>query len=115
MLWLLIIVPLLVAAGTSALLVWRETAAANGAARERGAPRAAGFGRGGQPTPMERSGEAGLKTFLEPDYGRPGWARALRVVVLAAVIAAAATAIAIALYVLGRWAGDAIRNFVSQG
>jgi hypothetical protein len=113
--WLLIVVPLLVAGGTSALLVWRETAAANGAARARGAPRAAGFGQGGQPTPMEGSGEAGLKTFLEPDYWRPAWIRALRIVMLAVIMAAAATAIAVALYLLGRWAGDAIRNFVTKG
>jgi hypothetical protein len=114
-LWVVIVVPLAVAAGTSALLVWRETAAANGS-RVKGAPKAAGFGRGGQPTPMEAaSNEAGLKSFLEPDYWRPLWLRALRIVGLALLMAAAAAAIAIGLYALGRWAGDALRNYVNKG
>jgi hypothetical protein len=112
--WLLILVPLLVAAGTSALLVWRETAAANGN-RARGTPKAAGFGSGGRPTPMEGSTEAGLKTFLEPDYWRPGWLRALRILVLFLLMAAAAAVISTGLYLLGRWAGEAIKNFVTQG
>ncbi|HEX9311976.1 MAG TPA: hypothetical protein VGA30_04005 [Actinomycetota bacterium] len=113
-LWLLIVVPLLVAAGTSALLVWHEMAAANGT-RGRGTPTAAGFGRGGRATPVEASTEPALKTFLEPDYWRPLWVRALRIGALALLMAAAAAAIAVVLFTLGRWAGDALRNFVSKG
>jgi hypothetical protein len=112
--WLLIVVPLLVAAGISALLVWRETAAANGT-RGRGAPRAAGFGRGGRATPVEASTEPALKTFLEPDYWRPLWLRALRIGALALLMAAAAAAIAVVLLTLGRWVDDLIRNFVAEG
>ncbi|MFL5799572.1 MAG: hypothetical protein ACJ77A_16775 [Actinomycetota bacterium] len=114
MVWLLIVVPLVVAGGTSALLVWRETAAANGT-RARGAPRAAGFGRGGRATPVEASTEPALKTFLEPDYWRPLWLRALRIGALALLMAAAAAVIAFGLLTLGRWVGDAIRSFVEKG
>jgi hypothetical protein len=113
-LWLLIVVPLLVAAGTSALLVWREMAAANGR-RGRGTPTAAGFGRGGRATPVEASTEPALKTFLEPDYWRPLWLRALRIAALALLMAAAAAAIAVVLLTLGRWVDDLIRNFVAEG
>jgi hypothetical protein len=112
--WVVILVALLVAGGTSALLVWREAAAAS-AARIRGAPKAAGFGQGGEPTPVERSGEVALKSFLEPDYWRSPWLRALRILFLALLMAAAAAAVAAALFVLGRWAGETLRRFVIQG
>lgn len=113
MLLFLIVVPVVVAAGTAALLARRE-AAASASPGAKHQPRAAGFGIGGQPVPVERSGD-GLRTLIEPDYFRPWWLRMLRVVVLAVLLTGAAAVAAAAVYVLGKWAGDALKSFVSSG
>jgi hypothetical protein len=111
---LLIVVPLVVAGGTSLLLVRREAAAGAGSATKH-APRAAGFGRGGQPVPLESSSEPGLSSLLEPDYVRSGWVRVLRVVILALILTLAAAAIAVGIFELLRLAGQAIKDFVIGG
>jgi hypothetical protein len=112
MVFLLIVVPLAVAAATSVLLVRREAAASAGTAT-RHTPRAAGFGRGGQPLPVESSGDAGLSSLLEPDYYRPAWLRLLRIVVLAVLLAATAAAIAGGIFFLLREAGLALKSFMT--
>jgi len=108
----LIVVPVVVAAGTAVLLARRE-AATSASPSAKHQPRAAGFGIGGQPVPVER-GE-GLKTLLEPDYHRAWWRRALRLVVLAVLLTAAAAVVAAGIYFMGKWAGEALKTFVSKG
>jgi hypothetical protein len=109
--FVLIVLPLAVAAATSVLLVRREAAASAGTAT-RHTPRAAGFGRGGQPLPVE-PGDAGLSSLLEPDYYRPAWVRLLRIVVLAVLLAATAAAIAGGIFFLLREAGLALKSFMT--
>jgi hypothetical protein len=114
-LFFLIVMPLVVAAGTSLLLVRREASTATGTAL-RHPPRAAGFGSGGRPVPVApESHDAGLDTLLEPDYYRPWWLRALRIAVLAALLGVAAAAIAAGIYELGKLAGQALKDFVTKG
>ena len=114
MLLVLIVLPIAVAAGISLLLVRREAAVSAGMATKH-QPRAAGFGQGGRPVPVEPSGDVGLKSMLEPDYWRPGWLRALRVLVLAVLLAVAATAIAAGVFLLLRVAAQAFVKFVTNG
>ena len=109
----MIVVPVFLAGAISFLLVRREAATASGSVVKH-PPRAAGFGRGGLPVPVEGSGE-GLRTLIEPDFHRPWWLRILRFVVLAVLLAAAAAAIATAIYFLGKWAGEALKEFVTKG
>ena len=114
MLLLAILVPILLAGLISVALARREAATDTGTGVKH-APRAAGFGRGGQPLPIESTGEAGLKAMLEPDYHRPWWVRTLRLVVLALLLTIAAAFVATALYELGKAAGDAFKHFVTSG
>jgi hypothetical protein len=112
--FLLIVVPLAVAAATSVLLARREAAAGAGTATKH-TPRAAGFGRGGQPVPVEYSGEPGLPALLEPDYYRPVWLRLLRALVLAVLLTATAAGIAAGIFFLLRAVGLALKSFVTGG
>jgi hypothetical protein len=114
MLLLLIVVPIVVAAGISLLLVRREAALSAGTTAKH-QPRAAGFGQGGRPLPVDTSGDTGLKSLLEPDYWRPGWLRALRVLVLAIVVTVAGTAIAAGIFLLLRMAAQAFIDYVTGG
>jgi hypothetical protein len=114
MLLLMIAVPVLVAGGISFLLVRREAALSAGSAAKH-QPRAAGFGQGGRPVPVDGSGDAGLKSLLEPDYWRPGWLRALRVLVLAVIVAVAGTAIAAGIFFLLRILAQAFVDYVTGG
>jgi len=114
MLLLLIVVPLAVAAGISLLLVRREAALGAGTATKH-QPRAAGFGQGGRPVPVDGSGDVGLNSLLEPDYWRPGWLRALRVLVLAVIVAVAGTAIAAGIFFLLRMLAQAFIDYVTGG
>jgi len=107
----LIVVPLVVAGGISLLLARREAATPAGSVVKH-PPRAAGFGIGGRPVPVETNGEPGLRTLLEPDFHRPWWMRALRILVLAVLLAAAAMVIAAGVYFVGKWVGDALKSFV---
>ena len=108
MLLFLIVLPMVVAGGISVLLARREAATSASPATKH-TPRAAGFGLGGQAVPIDRGD--GLRTLLEPDYYRPWWLRALRLVGLAVLLTAVAAVLAAALYFLGRWAGEALRSF----
>jgi hypothetical protein len=110
----LIVVPLVLAGGISLLLARREAAVSAGTVAKH-QPRAAGFGIGGRPVPVEANGEPGLRTLLEPDFHRPWWLRVLRMLVLAVLLAAAAVAVASAIYYLGKWAGDALKSFMLKG
>jgi hypothetical protein len=110
----LIIVPLAVAAATSVLLARREAHASAGAVAKH-PPRAAGFGPGGQPIGIETNAEPGLRTLLDPDYHEAWWRRALRLLVLAVLLTAAAAVVAAGIYFLGKWAGEALKSFVTSG
>ena len=110
----LILVPLVVAGATSLLLARREATTSAGSVVKH-PPRAAGFGLGGRPVPVETNGEPSLRTLLDPDFHRPWWLRGLRLVALAVLLAAAAAVIAAGIYFLGRWAGEALKAFVTKG
>jgi hypothetical protein len=110
----MIVVPLALAAGISLLLVRREATAAAGSALKH-PPRAAGFGRGGQPVPVEPNGDSGLKALLEPDYYRPWWLHALRFLALALLVAFVAAVIAFGIYEMGRWVGQTLKDFITRG
>ncbi len=114
LIWM-IVVPLVVAGGTSLFLVRREAAAAAAGTALKHPPRAAGFGLGGQPVPVESNGDAGLKTLLEPDYYRPWWLRVLRFLVLAVLVAIVAAIVAGGIYEIGRWVGQSLKDFVTKG
>ena len=112
MLLIVILVPLLVAAGTSFLLVRRETAAATTGVRHQ--PRAAGFGQGGLPVPVQPS-DSGLASLLEPPLRRPWWLRVLHLVLLAVLLTIAAAVVAGGIYELGKLAGQALKRFATGG
>ena len=113
MLLLVILVPILVAAATSFLLARREAAATAGTAVKH-TPRAAGFGQGGMPVPVEPS-DSGLAALLEPPLRRPWWLRLLRVLVLVVLLSFAAAVVAGGIYELGKWAGQALKHFATGG
>ena len=113
MLLIVILVPLLVAAGTSFLLVRRETAAA-ATTGVRHQPRAAGFGEGGLPVPVQPS-DSGLASLLEPPLRRPWWLRVLRLVLLAVLLTIAAAVVAGGIYELGKLAGQVLKRFATGG
>jgi len=109
---LVILVPLLVAVGTSLLLVRRETASAAGTLKH--PPRAAGFGHGGMPVPVEPM-DSGLAALLEPPLRRPWWLRMLRLLVLAVLLTIAAAVVAAGIYEIGKWLGEAFKRFATGG
>jgi hypothetical protein len=113
LIWM-IVVPLAVAGATSLLLVRREAATAAGSGVKH-SPRAAGFGHGGQPVPVEANGDAGLKSLLQPDYYRPWWLRLLRFLALAVLVAVVAAIVAAGIYEIGRWVGQVLKDFVARG
>ncbi|HXJ66374.1 MAG TPA: hypothetical protein VNN79_21640 [Actinomycetota bacterium] len=111
---LVILAPLLVAAATSLLLVRRDAAAAAGGTTLKHPPRAAGFGQGGMPVPVEPT-DSGLAALLEPPLHRPWWLRILRVMLLAVLLTIAAAVIAAGIYELGKWAGEMLKRFATGG
>ena len=118
-----ILVPVGVAALVSAMLARREAVGAAparpGRALLHAGPRASGFGPGGAAVPAPRSEDPNsvrvpLETLMDPPSPVPWWTRAIRLLVLALVVLAAATAVATALYLAGDWAGHWLKAYVTK-